>query len=184
MSVCFACDAIKVPVFAVVFQKSLCKQYRNGWLFDSYVKLKPAFELRKIYTEIKTDSGLSHFPKKTKPIYKNRTICNNIQSYVSIRHSLQCRNKVKLYIWTISFSSNKNIKKLKAYIMINLFSTTGILHNNAIIVQLYVILKTSIQLITIIRTYNLQNVLIRMQKWLFVTMLPIVSSFFFFYHKT
>lgn len=66
MSVCFACDTIKVPVFAVVFQKSLCKQYRNGWLFDSYVKLKPAFELRKIYTEIKTDSGLSHFPKKTR----------------------------------------------------------------------------------------------------------------------
>lgn len=66
MSVCFfACDTIKVPVFAVVFQKSLCKQYRNGWLFDSYVKLKSAFELRKIYTEIKTDSGLSHFPKKT-----------------------------------------------------------------------------------------------------------------------
>lgn len=156
MSVCFACDTIKVPVFAVVFQKSLCKQYRNGWLFDSYVKLKPAFELRKIYTEIKTDSVLSHFQKNQKNpkklIDKNRTICNNIQSYDSIRHSLQCRNKVKLYIWTISFSSNKNIKKLKAYIMINLFSTTGILHNNAIIVQLYVILKTSIQLITIIRT--------------------------------
>lgn len=158
MSVCFACDTIKVPVFAVVFQKSLCKQYRNGWLFDSYVKLKPAFELRKIYTdsEIKTDSVLSHFQKNQKTpkklIDKNRTICNNIQSYDSIRHSLQCRNKVKLYIWTISFSSNKNIKKLKAYIMINLFSTTGILYNNAIIVQLYVILKTSIQLITIIRT--------------------------------
>lgn len=122
MSVCFACDTIKVPVFAVVFQKSLCKQYRNGWLFDSYVKLKPAFELRKIYTEIKTDSVLSHFQKNQKTpkklIDKNRTICNNIQSYDSIRHSLQCRNKVKLYIWTISFSSNKNIKKLKAYIMI------------------------------------------------------------------
>lgn len=81
MSVFFACDTIKVPFFAVVFQKSLCKQYRNGWLFDSYVKLKPAFELRKIYTEIKTDSVLSHF-QKNKKTPKNQLI--RIVQFVTI----------------------------------------------------------------------------------------------------
>lgn len=113
MSVCFACDTIKVPVFAVVFQKSLCKQCRNGWLFDSYVKLKPAFELRKIYTEIKTDSVLSHFPKKKTQFIR---IAQSVTIYKAMTvYDIHCNvdKKVKLYIWTISFSSNKTLRDWK-----------------------------------------------------------------------
>lgn len=117
MSVCFACDTIKVPVFAVVFQKSLCKQYRNGWLFDSYVKLKPAFELRKIYTEIKTDSVLSHIPKKqTNPKNQFIRIVQSVTIYKAMTvYDIHCNveKKVKLYIWTISFSSNKTLRNWK-----------------------------------------------------------------------
>lgn len=113
MSVCFACDTIKVPVFAVVFQKSLCKQYRNGWLFDSYVKLKPAFQLRKIYTEIKTDSVLSHFPKKKNQFIR---IAQSVTIYKAMSvYDIHCNveKSETIYIWTISFSSNKTLRNWK-----------------------------------------------------------------------